>query len=235
MIRLRSAVLLAFSLALVTSCASSRPKPMHIAFVGDSLAQGAGDETGKGIAGRLETELRLRDVADSIVASKFGATGATTEDIEKLLALPATRSTIAQADAVVVSVGANDLRESLSEGNFLRSPLTMFSDVLRAIDDVVRDIRRMNPDAPILVLGAYAPIALQRAAALFEPLAAIWDSALGSRFADDPRVFIVRMSDIVDRPGRLSTLDSFHPGGEAYQETAKRIAEVLADKVKPNG
>ena len=39
---------------------------------------------------------------------------------------------------------------------------------------------------------------------------------------------VVRLSDILDRPERLSTLDSFHPGSEAYQKAARRIAGLLA-------
>jgi lysophospholipase L1-like esterase len=51
---------------------------------------------------------------------------------------------------------------------------------------------------------------------------------LATRYASNPRVAVVRLSDIVNRPDRLSTIDSFHPGGEAYQETARRIADLLA-------
>ncbi|HVS30791.1 MAG TPA: GDSL-type esterase/lipase family protein [Thermoanaerobaculia bacterium] len=202
------------------------PREFHVAVVGDSLAQGAGDESGQGIAGRLEPELRSRGV-DSVVTVNFGANGATTSDIAARLRQPATRVALARANAIVLSAGANDLRRSVTGEQPLRSPLVIVDQVLRNIAGIVAELHRINPEAHILILGAYNPVPHQRAAAVLQPLITIWDVALVVQFADDPLVSIVRLSDIVDRPERLSTLDSFHPGGEAYQETARRIAELL--------
>ncbi|MFN2239974.1 MAG: hypothetical protein ABR524_11330, partial [Thermoanaerobaculia bacterium] len=50
-----------------------------------------------------------------------------------------------------------------------------------------------------------------------------------------PLVSVVRLSDILDRPERLSTLDSFHPGSEAYQQAARRIAGLLAAEMPSIG
>ena len=211
-----------------TVAVSAPPKEMHVALIGDSLAYGAGDESGKGIAGRLEPELRLRGI-NSLVTTNLGVTGATTGDVAAALRRPATRKAVSSADAIVVSVGANDLRATLLGEQPMQSPLLLVDEVLRNIDGIVGEVRQLNPEAQILVLGAYSPIANERAAVLLEPFIAIWDAALMAQFADDPRVSVVRLSDIVNHPGRLSKLDSFHPGGEAYQETAKRIAELLAD------
>lgn len=55
----------------------------------------------------------------------------------------------------------------------------------------------------------------------------VWDAGLARRFKADTRVSIVRIADIIDGPGRLSRYDNFHPGGEAYRETARRIATIL--------
>lgn len=205
---------------------------MHVALVGDSLAFGAGDESGKGIGGRLEPELRSRGIK-SIVTTNFGVTGATTRDLNAALRKPAVREAVARAHAVVISAGANDLRATLLGEEPLRSPLIIAGEVLDNIEAIVAEVRRVNPKARILILGGYAPIANDRAAVLLEPLVAMWDAALLARFADDPLVSLVRMSDIVDRPERLSKVDSFHPAGEAYQETARRIADLLTDETVP--
>ena len=212
--------------------ASPATSTMHVALLGDSLAFGAGDETGKGIGGRLEPELRSRGI-QSIVTSNHGVTGATTRDLDAALRKPAVRTAIVRANAVVISVGANDLRGTLLGEEPLRSPLLIAEEVLNNISAIVAEVRRVNPKTRILILGGYAPIANDRAAALLEPIVAIWDAALLARFADDPLVSIVRMSDIVDRPERLSKVDSFHPTGEAYQETARRIAELLTGETVP--
>lgn len=220
-----------FTVALAASVASypaSAARELHVAMLGDSLAYGAGDESGKGIAGRLEPELRGLGI-DSVVTTNLAANGATTRDLRARLQQPATRAALARADAVVLSIGANDVRLPLDGERPLPSPLVLVGEVLRSIDDIVAEVHRINPETRILILGGYTPVAHERVSVLLGPLIALWDGALTGRFAGNPRVFVVRLSDIVDRPERLSTLDSFHPGGDAYQEAARRIAELLAD------
>lgn len=223
----------AFALALLVSLAAdaapstAATREIHVALLGDSLAYGSGDESGKGIAGRLAPELRRRGI-DRVVTTNLGASGATTLDVAARLRQADVRAAIARTDAIVLSMGANDLRRSLSGQQSFRVPLEVIDKVLRNMDAAIADIRTINPTARILILGAYVPVRQARAAVLLAPLVAIWDATLVARFAVDPLIELVRLSDIVDRPGRLSTLDSFHPGGEAYQETASRIAELLA-------
>lgn len=218
---------LAATLVTATLHAAPAPRAMHVALVGDSLAYGSGDESGQGIAGRLEPEMQRRGV-ESIVTTNLGTYGVTTRDLAAKLSRPETRASIAEADAVVLSVGANDIRLLLTGEEPLRSPLAIAGGVLRNIETIVADLRTINPGARILILGAYAPVAHERATEFLGPLIAIWDTMLALRFAGDPLVTIVPMADIVGTPERLSTLDSFHPGGDAYQEAAGRIAEILA-------
>ena len=228
MTSLRLSVLtVALTLAL-SAHALVEPKTIHVALLGDSLAYGAGDESGRGLAGRLEPELRSRGIS-AIATTNFAVTGATTSDLLKQMTAPAARETLARADVVVLSAGANDLREMFLGGQPMRSPLVVAEQVLQSLENVVTQIRALNPDVRILILGAYSPVAHERAAVLLEPLVTIWDAALIARFVDDPLVHVVRLSDIINRPERLSRIDSFHPGGEAYQETAKRIAALIAD------
>jgi lysophospholipase L1-like esterase len=225
---IRVAILTVALAASLTAHTALAERHLHVVTIGDSLAYGIGDEEGKGIAGRLEPELRDRGI-ESVVTANLAANGATTRDVSARLREPETRSAIARANAVVLSVGANDFRLPLSEQT-LRSPRLIVEQVLRDIDATVAELHRINPTARIFVLGAYTPVPHQRAALLLEPLVAVWDATLIAQFADNPLVSVVRLSDIVDRPERLSTLDSFHPGGEAYQHTARRIAELLAAK-----
>src|SRR5688500_18913561 len=66
--RFRSSMTTSVRIAVLTAVLAvalpsySAPGEMHVALLGDSLAFGAGDETGKGIGGRLEPELRSRGV-----------------------------------------------------------------------------------------------------------------------------------------------------------------------------
>jgi lysophospholipase L1-like esterase len=221
------ALRLSIVLALAIEVAAA-PRQINLAFVGDSLAYGAGDEERKGIAGRIEPELRRHGI-ERVVTANLARTGATTRDLAKALQDAKSREAIARADAIILSIGANDIRSMLLGEAPLRSPLAVAAEVLQNMETIVSDLRRINSGAHIMILGAYVPVADGRAAEALEPLVAMWDIALMSRFEGDERVSVVRLSDIVNRPERLSRDDSFHPGGEAYQETARRIASLLTD------
>lgn len=220
------ATALAAALAVGTAEAAP-PQAVHIALLGDSLALGAGDESGKGIAGRIEPELKSRGVLTT-VTTNLGVNGATTRDLSAKLKQPAVRESLAGADAIVLSIGANDVRRALMGGS-LRSPFLLVEEVLTNVEAVVTEVRSINPKARILILGAYAPVPDERAAAFLAPLATLWDAMLAAQFSHDSRIAIVPLADIVATPDRLSKRDSFHPGGEAYQAAAGRIAALLAD------
>ena len=204
----------------------SRPASIRVVTLGDSLAYGAGDETGKGLAGRLKVELRDRGVAD-VSAVNLGVNGAQTADLMARLNTERVRTAVRDADAIVLSIGANDLfRTPGARERTLQNPLAVAGQILDRIDTIVGQIRAINPDARILILGGYNPVPRHPLAPLINQYLAVWDETLADRFANDPRVSIVKMSDIVV-PQKLSRLDSFHPGGAAYEEAAKRIAGML--------
>ena len=206
------------------------PHDLSVVSLGDSLAYGAGDESGEGIAGRLDHELRARGIA-GVDTVNLGVNGAQTADVLSRLQQKRVRSAIAEADAVVLSIGANDLfRSQHSREEILRSPLAVAERILARIEKIVAEIHAINPDARILVLGGYNPVPRHEWASTIDQYLGLWDAALAARFAADKRVAVVRMQDIVT-PQRLSRYDSFHPGAAAYDAAAKRIAAMLLQEM----
>lgn len=202
------------------------PETLHVVAIGDSLAYGAGDETGEGITGRLEDELRSRGVR-AVETVNHGVNGAQTADVLARLQQQRFRKSIAQADAVVLSIGANDLfRSPHSREEMLRAPFAVAERILGRIESIVAQIHDINPDARVLVLGGYNPVPAHEWAPTINQYLVLWDAALAKRFEADTRVAVVKMADIVT-PQRLSRYDSFHPGSAAYRDAAKRIAEML--------
>ena len=202
------------------------PETLHVVAIGDSLAYGAGDESGEGIAGRLDEELRRRGVR-SVETVNLGVNGAQTTDLMSRLKTKRVREAIAASDAVVLSIGANDLfRTPHSREEIMRAPFAVAERILGRIESIVADIHSINPEARVLLLGGYNPVPRHEWAPTIETYLGMWDATLTARFEDDPRVAVVPMNDIVT-PQRLSRYDSFHPGAAAYQEAAKRIAGML--------
>jgi lysophospholipase L1-like esterase len=238
---LRHALLLILITPLVLACEMAGPDPeetslrqtpttpdsLHILTLGDSLAYGAGDESGEGIAGRIRLELQQAGV-EQVETTNLGVNGAQTADLMQRMRQQRVREAIAGADAIVLSIGANDLfRTPGARDETLRAPLAVAERILGNIEQIVADIHAINPQANVLILGGYNPVPGHAQAAMIEQYLGLWDAFLVSRFQNDPRVGVVTMSDLVAHD-RLSRLDSFHPGGDAYQAVARRIAEMLA-------
>jgi lysophospholipase L1-like esterase len=206
------------------------PRTLHIVSLGDSLAYGAGDESGEGITGRIDDELRAHGV-DTVETANLGVNGAQTSDVLSRLKTKRFRESIASADAVVLSIGANDLfRSPHSREELLRSPFQVAERILGRIETIVGEIHAINPNARVLLLGGYNPVPRHEWASTINQYLTVWDAALAARFEDDQRVAVVKMADIVT-PQRLSRYDSFHPGSAAYQEAAKRIATLLVQEL----
>ncbi|HEY0157336.1 MAG TPA: GDSL-type esterase/lipase family protein [Thermoanaerobaculia bacterium] len=209
---------------------TTMPDTLHVVAIGDSLAYGAGDETGEGIAGRLEDELRARGV-QRVEAVNLGVNGAQTGDVLSRLRQDRVRKALAKADAVVLSIGANDLfRSGQSREDILRAPFEVAERILGRIQTIVTEIHAINPTARILLLGGYNPVPRHQYASMINQYLGLWDGALAARFEGDARVAVVKMNDIVT-PQRLSRYDSFHPGSAAYHEAAKRIAGMLLSEL----
>jgi lysophospholipase L1-like esterase len=205
-----------------------RKAPLRqVVLLGDSLAYGTGDESGQGVGGWLDDELARRGVA-SRPSVNLGVNGATTEDVATRLGEETVRTAIARADVVILSVGANDLvRFPGAREEALREPFTAARRTLDRVALVVAAILEINPHARVLVLGGYNPFPQHPYAPLVARYLAVWDEALVEEFESEPRVAVVKMFDIVRGPGRLSSVDHFHPGQAAYRDAARRIAGML--------
>lgn len=207
---------------------------IQVVTLGDSLAYGAGDEGGGGsggIAGRLRPELASHGFR-TVEVTNLGMNGARTADLLAKLEQQRVRDTVTRADVIVLSIGANDLfRTQADREATLRAPFVAAQRILDRIVGIVGQIHQLNPDAQIMILGGYNPAPGHPFAAMVNQYLEIWDAKLIATFEEDPRISIITLADIVHQD-RLSRYDSFHPGGEAYQLTAERIAEMLAAQAR---
>jgi lysophospholipase L1-like esterase len=160
----------------------------------------------------------------------FGQNGAQTADVLSKLGQERLRKPLAAADAILLSAGANDLfRTNASRAQVLADPFAIANRILDRLAQIVAELRRINGNARILILGGYNPVPHTPFAPLVDHYLGLWDSALAGRFAADPLVSVVPMVDAIT-PDRLSRYDHFHPGAEGYAEAAKRVASLLVDK-----
>jgi lysophospholipase L1-like esterase len=194
--------------------------------LGDSLARGAGDQTGLGIGGRLDRELRSRRL-DARRTVNLGINGARTRDLLRQLEGENVQRLLAEANVIVVSIGGNDLWGGADWRTAAPpNPDAVMDDVLERIEQAIDHIRRVNPRARIFFIGLYNPFNATPQGAMLTRLVNRWNGRLLERFGSDRNFTLVQTADLFTHRDRLA-LDRFHPGGEAYGLIARRIADAL--------
>jgi lysophospholipase L1-like esterase len=194
--------------------------------LGDSLARGAGDQTGMGIAGRLDEELKRRGVS-SRRTYNIAVSGATTADFLAVLDRPNVLEILRTSNVIIVSIGGNDLWG----GSDWRSatppnPDDVMDQVMGRIETAVERIRTASPEARILFVGLYNPFIATPDGRDLNAHVSRWNARLLDHFRDDPDFTLVQTADIFSHRDRLS-FDRFHPSGEGYELIARRIADSL--------
>ena len=195
--------------------------------LGDSLARGTGDETGLGIGGRLVQELTRRHMKTK-PAVNIAVNGARTPDLLQQLDSANVRTLIGQSNAIVISIGGNDLWGGGTDWRSAppKDPDAVMAGVLDRMEKILRIVREANPRGRVFLIGLYNPFAATPAGPTLTPLVNRWNGKLLERFGGDPNLTVVPTSDLFSHRDRLS-LDHFHPGDEGYELIAERIAESL--------
>lgn len=201
---------------------------LRVVVIGDSLAAGTGDPDGKGIPGNLADELRGR--AATVDVKNYGIAGNTTSDVLGRMNNEDIHNDIATSDAIVLSAGANNVfQDPEARARAIRDRDAYAHEILERVAEVVAEIRRTNPDAPIFILGGYNALPDNPLKSGINRYLKRWDDLLEDRFEKDPLIDIVKTFDLIDGADRLSPADHFHPGAAAYRDVAHRIAQMMAE------
>jgi lysophospholipase L1-like esterase len=200
-----------------------------ILVLGDSLARGTGDETGKGFASDVLESLKKKGPADM---ANLAVNGAESGDTLKVLDSENVRRLAASADAILLSVGGNDLSHSVPrEAAMTASPLeeivasrARYAGNLRQI---LTRLREANPRAPIVLLGLYDPFGSEGPQGRVGASVILsWNTLIEETALSFPKVSVVPTFDLFyGRPDRLA-VDRFHPNSKGHQAIADRILQL---------
>lgn len=215
-------------LFLLDACGAGPParvlnhSAQHILVAGDSVAHGEGDESHLGFARHLDHELARLGIAHETPAD-VAISGSRTRDLARVLAQPRVRALVANADAIVLSIGGNDLYgDSRARLLSMIAPRLMMDVVAERVASIVHDVERESR-ARIVLLGVYDPYRNPR----LDEYVSLWSAKLLERFADDRRVSVITIADLFVARRRISPIDGFHPNADAYDRIARRVAEAM--------
>lgn len=194
----------------------------RIALLGDSLARGTGDVSGKGIGGNLREMLASRGATVDWVLN-LGVNGSKTADLQARLG-SASAGSLAEANLIVVSIGANDV---FSESRGSRAELVEIDPevIVSRVEAVVGEIRRVNPRARLFVIGLYNPFQQTEQSGTIDGAVARWNAMLATRLSKH-RAVIVPTADLFVLADRLGA-DRFHPSEEGYELISARILAAM--------
>jgi lysophospholipase L1-like esterase len=210
--------------------AAPRDGIFRILVVGDSLAKGTGDETGKGFAVDVLEAFRKKGKAE---ITNLAVNGMESPEIRDVVESPNVRSLAAQANLILVSAGGNDLSHGATGGG--SSPTQLAEAVVtsreryaKSLRAILETLREANPMARIGVLGLYDPFGDERTGGhLGASVVLEWNTLTQEIALGVPNVVVIPTFDLFNgRPDRLSA-DHYHPNAAAYEEIAKRILQVV--------
>jgi len=197
--------------------------------LGDSLARGTGDETGRGFAADVHDLLRRRAPTELV---NLGVNGAESDDVRELTQSANVRSLAASAEWILLSVGGNDLSHAVPRG----APEQALGEIDRArsrflanLRAILSSLREANSSGPIYLVGLYDPFGEQEAGAarIGASVLLSWNAAEQETALSFPNVLLVPTFDLFyGRPERLA-VDRFHPNRRGYEAIAQRIEQLL--------
>lgn len=201
--------------------------------LGDSLARGTGDESGRGFALDVLDAMKKQGPVE---IANLSVNGAESAEVRELTTSANVRSLAASADVILLSVGGNDLSHSAPRGG-ADSPARAIEDIAAArsrfaenLRAILAAVRQANPSAPILVLGLYDPFGSAGPGGRVGGSVILrWNDIIAETSLSTPKTTTVPVFDLFEgRADRLAT-DRFHPNRRGYAAIAARMTQLLPD------
>ena len=141
-------------------------KRVHLVAIGDSLTYGQGDEDKNGgYVGIIKPRLQKK-FHNQVTTVNYGVSGDRYDQIIDRINQQATiRQHLHQADVIVMTVGGNDLMQSLQNNLTTNSTKSLNRDINKAgntyqkkLQRLFSTVRKQNKTAPIFVMSIYNPV-----------------------------------------------------------------------------
>lgn len=141
-------------------------KQIHVVALGDSLTYGQGDNGDQGgYVGRIQKKL-AKHYDTKVTADNYGVSGDRSDQIlDRLNQQKDIRQSLKKADVIVMTVGGNDLMQSLQKDLLTGSSKSVQEDIDQAgkvyqakLQKLFTAVRKQNHHAPLFVFSIYNPV-----------------------------------------------------------------------------
>lgn len=209
---------------------------IRISAVGDSLAKGTGDDTGKGFARRTAELLQAENKQRSVkFMGNLGINGLTTVRLIPMLEETGVQHMLKEANVILLSIGGNDLFQGAGGAQSVQtlpSKAQIKQASLKAsknLGAVVRRVHEINPEAKLIYVGLYNPFSdMKDMKAIGNQAVDEWNGTAWRMISQVEGANVVPTYDLfVNNLTKYLSDDHFHPNGDGYDEIAKRIVQGL--------
>ncbi len=211
-----------------SNTAVRKPGAIQITVMGDSIAKGTGDETGKGFTGNLP-ELMSTITSKDVLVENVGIDGIQSAGLFELLQSGKLDPVLKISDFVLVSIGGNDLRtlQKKDETSKEQSFDSLKDEYLDNLKKAAGIIRKNNRHAFIIFLGLYNPY-VTTGSFVDSGLVRAWNYSTQQLIETDERSIFVSAYDLVKlNTAKYMARDGLHPNAAGYQAIAGRIVDSI--------
>lgn len=190
---------------------------------GDSLTYGKGARSEQGYIGQLEKQLNQRK-NHTYQIHNYGIPGQQSEGVLKQLGNIKISEKINESDYIILYIGTNDFRYS-SGGNFLTLNKEKLNqqkaDYINNIHTIVKAIRSLNKEVPIIVLGLYNPFPDKNE---IDAYINDWNTNLKREIIQTNHVQFIPTNDLFQHEDKKQYFsDALHLNHEGYKKIADRL------------
>ncbi|WP_034551805.1 GDSL-type esterase/lipase family protein [Carnobacterium funditum] len=198
-----------------------------ILILGDSIGFGVGDEENLGLEKRY-LDLVNKNNENKKAITNISVPGYESNELVDLIKSGENKSSISNANLIILSIGGNDLNRLEYEDNVT---LTIaFEEALKNykqnLEFIIKEIRTINPDAQLACIGLYNPYSKEEPEKARLLLKWNYETRLivnaDVKFAYIPtyELFEYHLNDYL-------SIDEFHPSGLGYQVIAEELYRIL--------
>ncbi|KAF1304794.1 MULTISPECIES: SGNH/GDSL hydrolase family protein [Enterococcus] len=248
---------------VVASDKDSDKKPkVHYVAIGDSLTEGIGDQTNRGgFVPIVADDIQSRYNLTSVEVENYGVAGERSDQILKRMKKDTSiQENLKSADFITLTVGGNDLMKVIQD-NFFGLTIKTFNKPIKKyqarVTELLDEIRTLNQQAPIYVLGIYNPFYLNFPEITdMQTIVDNWNAATEKALTEETSAYFIPINDLLyqgldDKVGITSELeetdnsssegnklsivdnnvlydgDKFHPNNIGYQLMANTVRDEL--------
>ncbi len=197
--------------------------------IGDSLTRGIGDSKGLGYIGRVKSKMENENHR-SLSFVNLAISGQTSPQLTKQLQDEHTGTLISQASWIIFTIGGNDLFRGSGqlEKIDLASSAKSLVTYRQNINAILTKIRKLNPNASIVMVGLYNPFSGMKDERTTNRLVTEWNGAMVEIASQYPKIIVVPTYDLFQlNTKQYLSSDHFHPNDNGYERMADRVFQVI--------